>query len=102
MGRKHEDQFANIEFQIDEKELTNIAESGRLEEFVSRATELFGRDLRAKLEAESVSSLSTALFLIDDEFGTGPRPPLWNHIARTDALIDRLGTLEAMLIREVK
>lgn len=87
-------QIGNIEFGVDDEQLKEIAAVGRLEEFIARATELFSRDLRAQLEAETVSSLSTALFLIDDEFGTGPRPPLWHSIARADVLAHRLETLE--------
>lgn len=83
-------QLANIDFGMDDEQLKRVAASGRLEEFIARATELFGRDLRAQLEAGTVSSLSTALFMIDDEFGTGPRGPLWHHIARSDALVNRL------------
>jgi hypothetical protein len=84
MAEKNE--IGTITLKIDQQQLRKIATSGRLEKFIEKATELFKRDLKAELVKESVSSSETALFLYDDEFGTGPRPPHWHNIARIELL----------------
>jgi ferric iron reductase protein FhuF len=96
---KDDKEFAKITLQIDAQQLKTIANKGRLEEFIAKATEIFARDLKAELVKESVSSVGTALFLFDDEFGTGPRPPFWHNIARIDALTLRLDVLEQSMLR---
>jgi hypothetical protein len=99
---KDDKELAKITLQIDAQQLRSIANAGRLEEFISKATEIFARDLKAELVKESVSSVGTALFLFDDEFGTGPRPPFWHNIARIDALISRIDVLEQSVLRSTR
>ena len=42
-------ELAKITLKIDAEELNNITLSGRLEEFVTKATDIFRRDLKAEL-----------------------------------------------------
>ena len=99
---KEDKELAKITLQIDAQQLRSIANAGRLEEFIAKATEIFARDLKTELVKESVSSVGTALFLFDDEFGTGPRPPFWHNIARIDALIARIDVLEQSVLRSTR
>ena len=43
-----DEQFARISFEIDPEHLREITSSGRLEEFVEAATEIFRRDLKTE------------------------------------------------------
>ena len=87
--------IGKITLEIDKKQLESIVNSGRLENFIETATTLFNRDLKANLVEASVSSVSTGLFLIDDdEYGTGPRPPHWWNIGKIDTIIKRIDQIE--------
>lgn len=96
MAEKNE--IGTITLKINPEQLRKIANSGRLEEFVVKATEIFRRDLKAELVTETASSVATALFFEDDEFGTGPRPPHWWNIKLIEALTTRIEVLEQQSI----
>jgi hypothetical protein len=95
--KKQVDAIATISFEINPGELEKIAESGRLEEFTTRATELFSRQLKFELVKNRASSGKTSFYLIDDEYGTMPRPPWppgWLDNLKLDAIVTRLDALE--------
>jgi len=94
-----EREIGKITLQIDSKQLERIIQTGRMEAFIEAATTLFNRDLKAELVQESVSSVGTALFQLDnDEFGTWPpRPPHWWNIGRIDAITKRLDSIEKVI-----
>ena len=93
-------ELAKITLKIDPEQLKKIAQSGRLETFIEKATELFRRDLKAELVKEATSSIDTSLFLLDDdEFGTGPRPPWWHYIATLEALTKRIEVIEQAVLK---
>ena len=88
-------ELAKITLKIDAEELNNITLSGRLEEFVTKATDIFRRDLKAELVKEAATSVETSLYLIDREYGTWPPRPLpWHNIAKLESLETRLEALE--------
>ena len=97
---KEGSEIGKITFKIDPEKLKQIAHSGRLEDFVAKATDFFRRDLKAELVKETVSSVETSLlFFDDDEFGTGPRPPWWHSIAQIDVLTTRIQALEQIVLK---
>jgi hypothetical protein len=87
-------EIAKITLEINPEQLEKITDSGRLEEFVVKATEIFKRDLKAELVQEAVSSVETALMMVDNDFGVGPRPLPWHNIARIERLATRVEKLE--------
>ena len=97
---KEGSEIGKITFKIDPENLKQIVHSGRLEDFVAKATEIFRRDLKAELVKETVSSVETSLFFFDgDEFLTGPRPPWWHNIAQIDQLATRIQALEQIVLK---
>jgi len=91
-------EIGKITLEINPEQLERIAGSGRMEEFIAKATTLFNRDLKAELVKGSASSVSTALaYMENDDFGTGPRPPFWHNIAQIDELKARINTLEKVI-----
>lgn len=79
--------------------LRKIANSGHLEEFVAKATDIFRRDLKAELVSEAASSVATSLFFEDGEYGTGPRPPHWWNIKHIEVLTTRIESLEQSILK---
>ncbi|MCF6149435.1 MAG: hypothetical protein E3K37_12345 [Candidatus Kuenenia sp.] len=94
------DEIGTITLKINPEQLRKIANSGRLEEFVVKATEIFRRDLKTELVTEVASSVSTSLFFEDDEYGTGPRPPHWWNIKHIETLTTRIQVLEQALNKQ--
>ena len=90
--------IGTITMKIESAQLKKIANSGRLEEFIAKATDFFRRDLTTKLVSESASSVSTALFMEEDDFGTGPRPPFWHQLAKMESMETRIKDLERMIV----
>ena len=99
MNDKQSNAIAEISFEIDPKELENIANSGRLEEFTSRATELFGRTLKYELVKNRASSGKTSLHLINGRYGTGPWPPVWLDKLDLDSIVTRVDALEKIVFK---
>lgn len=97
MAEKNE--IGTITLKIDPQQLRKIANSGRLEEFVVKATEIFRRDLKAELVTETASSVATALFLEGDDFLTGPRPRPWWNIKDIEVLTTRIEALEQSVFK---
>lgn len=89
--------IGSVTLDVDKDQIAEIAAAGRLEAFIERATELFRRDLKAELVAGS--AVRTELFAIDDDFGTGPRPPFWHRIRSLELLEERVRELEIALQR---
>lgn len=85
-------QIASIKLEMEQGQIAEIAKAGQLESFIESAVRLFKRDLKAELVAGS--AVSTALFYVDDDFGTGPRPPFWHQIRATELLEERVKVLE--------
>ncbi len=97
MAEKNE--IGTITLKINPEQLKKIANSGRLEEFVVKATEIFRRDLKAELVTETASSVATALFFEGDDFWTGPRPGPWWNIKYIEALTTRIEALERSVLK---
>ena len=92
--------IATISFEIDPKELENIADSGRLEEFTTRATELFSRYLKFELVKNRASSGATSFFLINGRYGNdGPWPPGWLDKLDFESLVTRMDALEKIVFK---
>jgi len=99
---KESKDIAKISMEVDPAQLRKIVSSGNLEKFVQRATQIFARDLKTQLVEESVSSISTNLVLWDDdEYGTGPRPPIWHMLESLEILSSKVQMLERGIVSEV-
>lgn len=96
--KKMKKEIGKITLEINPEQLERIISNGRMEEFISKATKLFNRDLKAELVKGSASSVGTALAYMDnDDFGTGPRPPFWHNIGQIDELKVRINALEKVI-----
>ncbi|MCP4744755.1 MAG: hypothetical protein GY874_01240 [Desulfobacteraceae bacterium] len=84
-----------ISLKIDPSQIDRIVSSGKLEHFVERVTQIFAADLKSKLVEESVSSINTEIILWEgDEYGTGPRPPIWHVTESIDKIKNQVKRLE--------
>ncbi len=100
---KRGNEIAKISFDIDTKELEKIADSGRLEEFTTRVTELFNRYLKFELVKNKASSGTTSFYRIHGDFGNdGPWPPQWLDNAEVESVITRIDALEKSVFQTGK
>ncbi len=89
--------IGTLRFEIDKKQLEEIAGTGRLGAFVEKATDLFRQNLKAEL-VNSVASGSMSLVRFDDdEYGTGPRGPFPHFFAELDAISERIKAIEVLV-----
>lgn len=89
--------IGTLRFEIDKKQLDEIANTGKLGVFVEKATDLFRRNLKAEL-VNSVSSGSMSLVRYDyDDFGTGPIGPFPHVFAELEAIASRIKTIEVLI-----
>lgn len=96
-------EIAKISFEIDPQQLEKISDSGRLEEFTTRATELFSRYLKFELVNKRASSGTTSFYRIHDDFGNdGPWPPQWLDNFEIESVITRLDALEKIVFQTGK
>ncbi|MCP4978030.1 MAG: hypothetical protein GY931_17920 [Maribacter sp.] len=91
-------EIGKIGFEFDKKQLGDIANAGKLGDFVEKATSLFRQNLKAEL-VNSASSGSTSFARYDDwEFGTvGPIPPNWPLFEELESIVSRIKNIEVLV-----
>lgn len=98
---EHKNLIGTLRFEIDKKQLDEIATTGKLGDFVEKATELFRQNLKAEL-VNSVSSGSMSLLRFEnDEYGTGPRGPFPHFFAELEAISKRIQSIEVLVRRNM-
>jgi hypothetical protein len=89
--------IGTLRFEMDKKQLDEIASTGKLGVFVEKATELFRHSLKAEL-VNSVASGSVSLVRFeDDEYGTGPKGPFPHVFAELEAIASRMKNIEVLI-----